>query len=314
VTRSNDPPTENALYDYWPISARPPLRLPNGARMAFWLGLNVEHFRMDMPGTAVLPKTMNNVPDPLNFGWRDYGNRVGVWRMIELFDRYGIRPSVLLNSDVCSRYPDIIEAGRVRDWTWLAHGRTNSVMQQSMPEEEERAFLTDVVQTIEAATGRRPRGWLGPTLSETFATPHLLAELGLDYILDWCSDDQPFPLNVRSGRMISVPYSVEINDIIQFLGRGVSPHDFADMVIDQFDTLYEEGATTGRIMAISTHTYLLGQPFRRPHLERVLKHVTSRADVWLPTSDEIATWYYDQVYAEATQALAERQRTQERPR
>lgn len=297
---------ENTLYDYWPISARPRLRLPGGARVGFWIGLNIEHFRLDRAATSILSWTESHVPDPLNYGWRDYGVRVGIWRMVELLDRLGLRPSVLLNADVCAKYPEIIEAGRERQWGWLAHGKTNSVPQQGMTADEERVFLREILDTIESSTGRRPRGWLGPAMSETFETPHLLAELGVDYLLDWCNDDQPYPMNPRSGRLISVPYAVEINDIIQFLARGVTPADFASMMIDQFETLYEEGAENGRIMAVSLHPFLINQPHRHRHLARALEHITRRDDVWLPTADEIAAWYYDEVYEDATACIRER--------
>ena len=293
-------------FDYWPIVERAPLSFPGGARVAFWIGLNIEHFQIDKAATSIFPSTSTNVPDPMNYGWRDYGVRVGVWRMAELFDRFGIRPSVLVNSDACTYYPEIIEAGRKRGWPWLAHGKTNSVMQQGMNPEEERTFLTEVIDAIERGTGKRPRGWLGPALSETFETPHLLAELGLDYILDWCNDDQPYPMNVRTGRMISIPYSVEMNDIILFLARGVTPEDFASMLIDQFDALYEDGAHNSRVMGVSLHPFLVGQPFRRKHLARVLDHVTRHSNVWLPTSDEIADWYYTNVYSDAVHHLRER--------
>ncbi|MFB4318762.1 hypothetical protein [Actinomadura sp. 21ATH] len=161
---------ENELFDYSPIVGREPIRWPGDARVAFYVGLNIEHFLIDRPSTSLNEATAALTPDPLNYGWRDYGPRVGVWRLTEIFDRHGTRPSVLLNSDVAGRYPQIIEAGRERDWTWLAHGRNNSVLQAGMSADEERAVLTEVVGTIENATGHRPRGWLGPALTETFQT------------------------------------------------------------------------------------------------------------------------------------------------
>jgi allantoinase len=188
---------EVELFEYSPITQREPIRWPGDARVAFYVGLNIEHFYADRPSTSLNEGTASLVPDPLNYGWRDYGPRVGIWRMIESFDRHGIRPSALLNSDVCGRYPQIIEAGRERGWAWVAHGKTNSVLHSGMSIVEEREFLSDVVETIEQATGQRPRGWLGPGLTETFETPGLLAALGLSYVLDWTNDDQPYPLNCQ---------------------------------------------------------------------------------------------------------------------
>ena len=196
---------DNELYDYSPITEREPIRWPAGARVAFYVGLNVEHFLIDRPSTSFYQATSALVPDPLNYGWRDYGPRVGIWRLTEIFDRHRIRPSVLLNSDVADRYPQIIKAGLERDWAWLAHGRNNSTLQTGMPEDQERAYLAEVIETIERATGHRPRGWLGPGLTETFQTPRLLAGLGLSYVLDWTSDDQPYRLNVPGMLSVAPP-------------------------------------------------------------------------------------------------------------
>ena len=152
----------NELFDYSPIIERPPINWPGGARVAVYIGLNIEHFLVDRPSTSIFAGTADLVPDALNYGWRDYGVRVGIWRTIESLDRHGIRASVLLNSAVAEHYPQIIQAGLDRDWAWLAHGQTNSILQAGMAREEERRFLTDIVDTITAATGRRPHGWMGP--------------------------------------------------------------------------------------------------------------------------------------------------------
>ena len=159
--------------------------------------------------------------------------------MIESLDRHGIRASVLLNSIVADHYPQIIKAGLERDWAWLAHGHTNSILQTGMTVDEERRFLTDVVDTITAATGRRPNGWMGPGLTETFNTPKLLAELGLSYVLDWTNDDQPYRLNVPG--MLSVPYSVELNDLMLF-GKGITGPEFVRIVKDQYEQLHADSA------------------------------------------------------------------------
>lgn len=250
------------LFDYSPIVAREPIRWPGDARVAFYVGLNVEHFHVDSPSTSLWEGTASLVPDPLNYGWRDYGPRVAIWRLIESLDRHGIRASALVNSDVVQRYPQIIDAGRARNWAWLAHGKTNSRLETGMASHEERAFLTDVVATIEKATGQRPHGWLGPGLTETFQTPSLLVELGLTYVLDWTNDDQPYPLNVPG--MLSVPYSVELNDLNVFLSRGLTGPDFVQLVKDQLDQLYSDSAGSGRVMALALHPFVISQPFRIP--------------------------------------------------
>jgi allantoinase len=290
---------ENKLYDYSAIIRRPRLELPNGARLAFWIGLNVEHYALDQPSTSIFAGTAMLQPDPLNYGWRDYGPRVGIWRMMDLLDRYRIRASVLLNSDVCSYYPEIIEEGNKRDWVWLAHGKNNSAFHANMSLDEERRSLTEVVDTIKHKTGKQPRGWLGPALTETFNTPNLLAELGVEYLLDWCNDDQPYPMKVDRGRMISVPYSIEVNDIPVFLGKGYTAEQFSQMIADQFDTLYAEGEQSARVMCLALHPFLVNQPFRHKYLDRALDYISGHDNVWLTTSDEIAAWYYEHYYREA---------------
>jgi len=291
---------DNQLYDYSPIVDRPPLTLPNGARIAVWVGLNIEHYQVDKPSTSIFGGTAALQPDPLNYGWRDYGPRVGIWRMMDLLDKHRVRASVLLNSDVCERYPQIIREGNKRGWAWLAHGRNNSIFEAGMSLDEERAYLTDVVSTIARATGQQPKGWLGPALTETFNTPEILADLGLSYLLDWCNDDQPFPLNVKAGRMISVPYSIEMNDVSLFLGKSLSGQDFAQMVMDQFDVLYAEGERSARVMCLALHPFIINQPFRHKYLDQALEYIAGHERVWLATSDEIADWYFLNGYDAAT--------------
>lgn len=282
---------DNALYDYSPIIGRPRIAWPNGARLAFYIGLNIEHFEVDKPSTSIWSGTSHLKPDPLNYGWRDYGARVGIWRLIDIFDKYGLSPSVLLNSDVCRHYPQIIETGRERNWAWLAHGKNNSILQADMTPAQERLFLKDVVDTITAATGQHPKGWMGPGLTETFETPKILKELGLSYVLDWCADDQPFPLTVPG--MISVPYAIELNDLALFVAKSLSGEDFYRTVVDQFDQLYADSAQSGRVMALALHPFVIGQPFRAKYLAKSLDYIASHEGVWLTTSDEIAAHYVE---------------------
>ncbi len=282
-------PNDITLFDYSPITVRAPVRWPNGKRVAFYVGLNVEHFYVDLPGTALYDSTTSLLPDALNYGWRDYGPRVAIWRQFEVFDKYGIRASVLLNSDVAERYPQIIEAGKARDWAWLAHGSSNSVLHTGLSIEEERSTLHSIVSTIEKHTGQRPRGWMGPALTETFNTPELLAELGLSYVLDWTNDDQPYRLNVPG--MLSVPYTVELNDLGIFMGKGLTGPAFVQMVKDQLDQLYADSADSGRVMALALHPFVIGQAFRHRYLDEALNYVANHPGVWMTTSDEIADHY-----------------------
>ncbi|MEQ7129402.1 polysaccharide deacetylase family protein [Actinopolymorpha sp. B11F2] len=280
---------DNELYDYSPIINRQPIRWPDGARVAFYIGLNIEHFHVDQPSTSINAATASLVPDALNYGWRDYGPRVGIWRVIESLDRHGLRASALVNSEACQRYPEIIEAGRARNWAWLAHGKTNSTLHTDMTVEDERAELADIVETITKVTGQRPRGWMGPALTETFRTPALLAELDLSYVLDWTSDDQPYPLNVPG--MLSVPYTVDLNDLGIFTANGLTGPEFVQMFTDHLDQLDADSAHSGRVMALALHPFVIGQPFRRKYLDQALEYVANHPRVWLTTCDEIADHY-----------------------
>ena len=284
---------ENERYPYWPLPDRPAIRWPNEARIAFWVIPNIEHFRFDKPNSDAVPTGQPDIP---SFAQRDYGPRVGIWRMMDVLDKYHLRATVALNADVCRFYPQIIDAGVERGWEWMGHGVTNSIRMTALDEATERETIRGVVETIAERTGARPSGWLGPGLSETVHTPDFLAEAGITYVADWCADDQPFPMRVKTGRMISVPYSQELNDIPVFTRKGLTAAQFCQMICDQFDVLYAEGATSGRVMAIALHPYLTGHPFRSKWLDRALEHITEHDKVWLTTGGEIASWYYEHYY------------------
>ncbi|OJX64545.1 MAG: polysaccharide deacetylase [Micrococcales bacterium 73-13] len=296
---------KNPPYRYWPITERPAIEWPDGKRFAFYVGLNIEHFHPGSPSTSVVPLTAHLPVDPLNYGWRDYSTRVGIWRMIELLDRHDLRASVLLNSEVCREYPQIVQAGVERDWAWLGHGRTNSALWTGMDEAAERAGLAEITEAITAATGKQPRGWLGPALTETENTPELLAELGYTYTCDWVADDQPFPLTLDSGaRMISVPYSIEVNDIPAFLDHGLSAPAFGQMIVDHFELLHEESQRRpGAVFGVSLHPFLINQPSRHRYLAEALERIGGRDDVWYTTSDDIADWYLQHHYDTAVRAM-----------
>jgi allantoinase len=284
-------PQHHGRFAYSAIVDRRPLRWPNGARVALWVIPNIEHFLFDRPSTRLADGGLGLNPDVLNYSWRDYGVRVGIWRMMDIMERYGTKGTVALNSDVCTQYPRIIEAGNALGWEWMGHGTTNSVLINRQTEAEERALVNGVVETIHKSTGKRPRGWLSPALSETTRTLDLLAAAGIDYVGNWVNDDQPYPMRVKSGRMLSMPYSAEINDIPALLGLHQSPEMFGQMIRDQFDVLYEDGAKTGRVMSICLHPFLIGHPHRSKYLDQALKHISSRQEVWLATGSEIADWY-----------------------
>lgn len=281
-------------YRFSSIASRAPMHLPDGKRLAVWLGLALEHFELGKPGTSLFTGSALLDPDPLNHGWRDYGWRVGLWRMIKLFDRLGIRASAIVNSRFCENNPEIIAAGMARDWTWIAHGPDMTFHTGLAPDQEE-VMLMEMMSSIAEATGRPPRGWLGPALTETYATPALLARAGVDYICDWPCDDQPFPLNVRDAKLISVPYSVEVNDVPMSY-NGASGPDIYNMIVDSVDVLRSEGAESARILGLGLHPFIIGVPWRFKYFAKALEDIAKLEDVWITTSDDIATWYLQNYY------------------
>lgn len=299
----------DAPYRHWPLPTRPPLVYPGGKRMACYVALNLEHFQLGRASTSRSGVTAGLPVDPLNHGWRDYGVRVGFWRLLKAIDRHRLPVTVLINSEAAKNYPDLVAAGRERGWAFLGHGRTNSELWTGMDEPTERARLEEIVSVLTTTTGTAPKGWLGPALTETENTLELLAELGFTYSLDWVADDQPFPLIAGDHRFVSVPYSIEINDIPAFLDESLTPEQFTQMVIDQFQVLHEEARTApGSVMCVSLHPFLVGQPFRYRHLERALEAISGHDDVWYANSDEIAQWYLENRYDAAVEAMGEQAR------
>ncbi len=285
---------EHKRFDYSPIVRRPPLRLPNGARVAVWIVPNVEHYHYDKPAISLTPMTAGLKPDVLNYAWRDYGVRVGIWRLMEILERQGFPATAALNAEACERYPQIIEEGNRLGWEWMAHGANNSGLFTGMPEEHERGAIKDVLDTIARHTGRRSRGWLGPALTETDNTLDLLAAAGIEYVADWCNDEQPYRMKTRSGSMVALPYTLELGDIPIFLNHGGTGEDFYRIAVDQFDTLYAEGAKIPRVFCMALHPFLIGHPFRARHLDRVLAHIKGHDDVWLTTGGALLDCFLQQ--------------------
>lgn len=281
----------NPFFSYSPIAHRTPKPLPEGKRIAVWVGMNIEYYQYGQQALSLAPFTAGLTPDALNHGWREYGPRVGVWRMIEMFDALGIAPTAVLNSAVVEQYPQIIEAGVARDWSWVAHGRDNSTWQVGMDRDQEKAYISDVVETIALATGRRPRGWLGPALTTSPVTADLLSELGLTYSLDWGIDDVPVPFDLSAGELLAVPYSTELNDIPAYALQGQTGADFRQALVDQFAQLRSEGEAGPRVMGFGVHPFLSGQPYRLRYLREALEHMQQFDDVWFTTADEVADWY-----------------------
>jgi allantoinase len=279
-------------YAFSPITGRPDFSWPGGARLAVYLGMNIECFSFgDGLGAELAPGGPQ--PDVLNYAWRDYGNRVGAWRMLELFDRLDVPCTALANSLIYEEAPGLAEAFQARGDEIAGHGRTNAERQGTLPEEEERRLIAEATQVLAERSGSAPRGWLGPWISQSAVTPDLLQEAGYDYLLDWCHDDQPTWMETRAGRILSVPYPQELNDIPQIVGRKREGAEFADMIIDAFDVMIEESARRPLVMGIALHGYLMGHPHRLKHLARALSHIqrAGGARVWWTTAGAISDHY-----------------------
>jgi peptidoglycan/xylan/chitin deacetylase (PgdA/CDA1 family) len=276
-------------FSYSPIHARPDYTWPNGTRLAVYLGINLEHFAFgEGLGAELAPGGPQ--PDVLNYAWRDYGNRVGVWRMIDCLDALALPATVLVNSSIYAHCPEVMAAFRARGDEVAGHGRTNSERQGTLPEDEERRLIAEATATITTYEGRAPAGWLGPWISESAVTPDLLAEAGYGYLLDWCMDDQPVWMATRGGgRILSVPYPQELNDIPAIVARKDSAAEFADMIIANFDEMLEQSAAQPLVMGIALHPYIVGQPYRLRELRRALQHICARRSrAWPTTAGAIA--------------------------
>jgi peptidoglycan/xylan/chitin deacetylase (PgdA/CDA1 family) len=287
------PTADPGLYDYLPWNDRPRLTWPGDARVAFWIAPNLEVYEFDPPPNPRRTPWPRPLPDVVGHGWRDHGNRVGFWRMLDAMDRFGLRGSVSLNVALCDHHPEIIAACAARGWEFFSHGVYNTRYTYGMDEAQERAMIADVIATIRRATGQSTDGWLSPALTNTERTMELLAEAGVTYTLDLFHDDQPTPLNVKSGRMVSLPYSLELNDITCLIQAGHGPDDYATMIKAQFDRLYAEGADSGTVMCIPLHPFLIGQSHRMAAFVDALAHITGHDRVWCATGREIARWYLD---------------------
>jgi allantoinase len=274
-------------YTYQAIHERPDYDFPGGARLAVYLGFNIEHFDFG-EGLGANLGPASPQPDVLNYAWRDYGNRVGVWRCLDLFDQLSLPVGCLINTALYDYCPQVVAAFVDRGDEIIGHGHTNSQRQSDLSEPQERALLAHCRERIEQASGVKAKGWLSPWISESHVTPDLLAETGYDYTLNWCHDDQPTVFATRSGqRLWSIPYPQELNDIPMIVARQMDGRDFADMIIDQFDEMRLQSAAQPLVMGIALHPYLVGQPYRLRHLRRALSHIAAAKDIWFTTPGAI---------------------------
>lgn len=284
-------PTERIDYD--PIHGRPALHLPGGARVAVWLIVNVEEWSATepMPRTVLSPPA-GGVPSPdvPNWAWHEYGNRVGFWRMMRVIDRHAIPAALAVNGSAVTAYPQITEAAVDRRWEFIGHGYTQKNMQK-VP--DERLDIQMTRDTITTATGRRPRGWLGPGLTETWETPDLLVEEGYEYVCDWVLDDQPTWLRTRGDRIVNVPYTQECNDVAMMLIQHHTADEYRRRAVDQFDQILADARAddSARVMALVVHPYIMGAPHRLKYLDLALEHIRGHDEAVFCTGEQILDWY-----------------------
>ncbi|MFU8882301.1 MAG: polysaccharide deacetylase family protein [Rhodobacterales bacterium] len=280
-------------YDYVPITRRADYRWPNGTRLAVYIGLNLEHFAFgEGLGAELAPGGPQ--PDVLNYAWRDYGNRVGAWRMRDMFETLDMPVSVLANSAMYDYAPELMAAFRARGDEVVGHGRTNSERQSVLAPAEEARLIAEATEVITRAEEVPPQGWLSPWIAESRDTPDLLAAAGYGYTLNWCMDDQPVWMRTRTGRILAIPYPQEVNDIPSLVARKDGAAQFADMIIDNFDEMLAQSQHQPLVMGIALHPYLVGQPYRLRHLRRALTHVQAhRNDIWLTRAGDIHSYCRD---------------------
>ena len=286
--------TPDERIEYSPIAGRTPLKLPGGARMVVWIIVNVEEWDIHkpMPRTVLTPPAGGSpMPDIPNWAWHEYGNRVGFWRMLEVLDTLKIRAVLAINGAAVGRYEAISRAARERDWEFMGHGYTQRNMQAVEDEPEDIRKTTEAIRQF---TGRAPRGWLGPGLTETWNTPDILAEQGYGYVADWVLDDQPLWLKTKTRPLVSVPYTQECNDVAMMLIQHHKASEYLDRALDQFEQLYADSKDSARVMALVVHPYIMGAPHRLKYFRMALEHIQRHKDVLFWTGEQILDWYLGQ--------------------
>src|SRR3990170_8224210 len=274
-------------FAYSAIVDRPRWRLPRGARIAVWILASVEEWDIEKPMARTIlpaPQGVATVPDVPNWAWHDYGMRVGLWRVLEALTKRKIRATTAINASVCRSYERVARAMLDAGCEFIGHGVIQAAM-HVVP--DQRAAIRASMEVLRDFTGKRPNGWLGPGLAETWETLDLLAEEGFEYVADWACDDQPFKIRTRAGTMVSVPYTLELGDLPVMVVQHRPAGEWAKRVKDQFDRLYAEGARQPRVMALGVHAYISGAPHRIKYFEMLLDYMRKHKGVWLATGEEI---------------------------
>lgn len=295
-------------YDYVPLPKRGPLRWPNGKTVALVFTFNLETWDLTKDhdkayyagGPAILPDGLPaNVPDFPNFTWREYGQRIGIWRLYDLFDEMGVAASCTANAVTFERRSAMVEACLERGWELLAHNFEQGELLTNFAHDpdKERDVILRSIETYEKHTGHRPKGWLSSSLRGTLNTAGILADQGFDYYCDLMNDDQPYLLRTENGEIVALPYSNEINDFTLLTRRGHTTSEMRDILIEELDVLHEEGKHTARIMNVGLHPHVSGRAYRIRAIREFIKHAKSLPNVWFPTRSEIVEAYRPQAGA-----------------
>jgi peptidoglycan/xylan/chitin deacetylase (PgdA/CDA1 family) len=290
--------------DYSAIVDREPLRLPGGARVIFWTIVNYEVWDIARPmARQVLPAPTGVplLPDVVHWAWHEYGMRVGCWRFFELFARLGLRPTLAANARICEDYPRVAEEARNNGWEFMGHAYDQIPIHKV---EDQAAMINRSMDVIERFAGKRPVGWLGPGLTQTLDTPELLVNAGVKYIGDWVYDDEPTFIRTANGPLVTLPYTIELNDIPMMIVQHHESDYLLKRAIDQFDRLYAEGKDRAKIVTLAIHPYISGQPHRIKYLEAIYDYVNRFEGVLHWNGAEILDWYLS-VAASAKMKAAE---------
>jgi peptidoglycan/xylan/chitin deacetylase (PgdA/CDA1 family) len=288
-------PSSHGPFPSLPITRRRHFSWPGGNGLALWVVPNLEYFRLDDPLPGIhnerVPRTTAKIPDVRSWSIREYGNRVGVWRLFEVLSRYGIRGTAALNSDLCDFHPEIIARAVESRWELMGHCQTNASRLNEMPPDREHAAIRTTLDRIAAATGVRPRGWLGAGVAETWSTLDYLVEEGVQYVADWTCDDLPFRMHVGDRTIFSIPYTLQASDSCQCYNQKAGADEFERVLIRQFDWLHRESQYAPRVMAISLHPFIAGVPHWIGAVDAALAHICSHEGVWLATGSEIVSHF-----------------------
>ena len=285
-------------YDWSPMIKRGVLKWPGDARVALCVIVNLEHMEWSVrEGSYQAPGLSGGAtplpfPNYIGFSHREYGHRVGIFRVLKVLEKHGIRATIAMDSLTAQHYPYLVDYCKEHGCEFIGHGISVSRMiTGNMSEPEEREYIREAVDVLSTATGSAPLGWLGPEYGESSRTPQHLAEAGLRYVCDWTNDEQPYPLKSPEGEAYALPIMLELDDVNALWDRKVAIGRYRDMLKDAFDAVYSDAAQSGRLLVLNLHPWLIGQPFRARYLDNALEHMTRRQGVWAATGSEIIDWY-----------------------